>query len=221
MSDLCPRGQGLDIAERRFFERIQAILAKSNTGKRKEQGREQFRVICGVDAAYSNDDVIAVASSFDSTKGDLLEHSEYRGKVTFPYVPGLLFLREGPFVCEAVSELSVRPGLVCFVAQGMAHPRRFGLATICGMALGLPSIGVAKSKLVGEIRPYKYKVDELVDSKGDTIGLVTKTPKRYWSCGYLLTSYGLERVIDNFADICLKSILESHSTATKILREQQ
>lgn len=216
MSEFKPPRQRLDIAERRFFETIQVILAKSNAEKRVG---ERFRVICGVDAAYSNDDVIAVASSFDSSNGRLLENSEYRGKVTFPYVPGLFFLREGPFVCEAVSKLSAKPNLVCFDSHGTAHPRHSGLATICGVVLGMPSVGVAKSKLVGEIRPYKNKVDELVDSEGDRIGLITKYPKRFWSCGYLLPLHELERLIDNFAGICLESINKSHTRATEILRK--
>jgi deoxyribonuclease V len=69
---------------------------------------------------------------------------------TFPYIPGLLAFREGPVVLEALERLTQRPDVLIFDAQGLAHPRRMGLATHLGLLLDLPSVGCAKSRLCGE-----------------------------------------------------------------------
>jgi deoxyribonuclease V len=73
-----------------------------------------------------------------------------RGRVRFPYVPGYLSFREGPVFLSAVRRLRVRPDLWLFDGQGIAHPRGFGLAAHLGVLLGAPSVGCAKSRLVGE-----------------------------------------------------------------------
>ena len=83
------------------------------------------------------------------------ETSTYEEKFTFPYISGSFFLLEGPFVVAAVKKLENRPDLVCFDAHGLAHPRSKGLAAICGMVLGIPSIGIAKSALIGKKLHYK------------------------------------------------------------------
>jgi deoxyribonuclease V len=69
--------------------------------------------------------------------------------VAFPYVPGLLAFREGPAVLEALRALGTWPDLFIFDAQGVAHPRRLGLAAHLGVVLDWPSIGCAKSRLLG------------------------------------------------------------------------
>ncbi len=72
--------------------------------------------------------------------------------VSFPYVPGLLAFREGPVVLAALERLADRPDLLMFDAQGLAHPRRMGLATHLGILLDVPAVGCAKSLLCGEYR---------------------------------------------------------------------
>ncbi|MCL7454196.1 MAG: endonuclease V, partial [Anaerolineae bacterium] len=73
-----------------------------------------------------------------------------KAPVTFPYVPGLLTFREGPSVVKALEELDTWPDLLIFDGHGLAHPRRIGLASHMGVILDRPSIGCAKSRLVGE-----------------------------------------------------------------------
>jgi deoxyribonuclease V len=86
-------------------------------------------------------------------------------KVEFPYVPGLLSFRELPPLAAAWERLSVRPDVVIFDAHGLAHPRRFGLACHGGLLFDVPSIGAAKSILVGEH-------GDLGEAKGSTAPLV-------------------------------------------------
>jgi deoxyribonuclease V len=72
-----------------------------------------------------------------------------RRKADFPYVPGFLSFREGPVLLDCFAQLPRRPDAVFFDGQGLAHPRRFGLASHLGVWLGLPSLGCAKSCLCG------------------------------------------------------------------------
>jgi len=96
---------------------------------------------------------------------------------TFPYVPGLLSFREIPAVLEALGRLSASPDLLLCDGQGYAHPRRFGLACHLGVLTGLPSIGVAKSRLIGAHGPlpaHKGAWVPLLDG-AETIGAVLRT----------------------------------------------
>jgi deoxyinosine 3'endonuclease (endonuclease V) len=204
----------IDGAERSFFEKLQLHL---KTDEGKPSGRKRtFGRICGVDAAYGEDDsVYAVASVIDTRNQKLVESAEYSGRATFPYVSGLFYLREGPFAFEVISKLQVKPDLVCFDAQGYAHPRRQGLATICGIIAGIPSIGVSKSKLVGENQGHKYGLRKLVTGE-EILGYVTSNPTRYWSAGFSVKLAELEKIIENYGDICLRAINESHQHAGKM-----
>lgn len=81
---------------------------------------------------------------------DVIEEKVHAGEVHFPYVPGLLAFREIPLFLETYELLVHKPDLIFFDGQGYAHPRRFGLACHAGLILDKPTIGCAKSKLVGE-----------------------------------------------------------------------
>jgi deoxyribonuclease V len=81
---------------------------------------------------------------------EMLETAHFHGEARFPYVPGLLALREAPLVLSAFERLHGPVDLLLVDGQGLAHPRRFGLACHLGVALDLPAIGVAKSWFVGQ-----------------------------------------------------------------------
>jgi deoxyribonuclease V len=112
----------------------------------------KIRWIAGADVAYPNDgDTIfgaIVVLSFPDLA--IADESWAKGKVEFPYIPGLLAFREAPVLLEAFSLLRQRPDVILFDGQGIAHPRGFGLASHAGLLLGLPSVGCAKNRLVGE-----------------------------------------------------------------------
>jgi deoxyribonuclease V len=97
--------------------------------------------------------------------------------VTFPYVPGLLSFREAPVILAALAQLGARPDVLLFDAQGLAHPRRLGLASHVGVLLNWPSIGCAKSRLCGvaqEPPTARGGRCPLID-QGEVVGSVVRT----------------------------------------------
>jgi deoxyribonuclease V len=100
-----------------------------------------------------------------------------RRPAAFPYVPGLLSFREIPAILDALERLDAPPDLLVCDGQGLAHPRRFGLACHLGVLTGLPSLGAAKSRLLGEhgpLPPERGAWAPLVD-RGETVGAVLRT----------------------------------------------
>lgn len=107
-----------------------------------------------------------------------LETAEYAEDVTFPYVPGLLAFREIPLLIGAYKQLRTEPDILFLDGQGYAHPRRFGLASHAGVMLDVPTIGCAKSKLIGTFdKPGDERGDHtpLYAPEGERIGDVLRT----------------------------------------------
>lgn len=101
--------------------------------------------------------------------------------LVFPYIPGLLAFREGPVVLAAWEMLDTRPDLLMFDGQGIAHPRGMGIASLMGLWLDRPTIGVAKSRLYGkhkEVGEARGDRTELTDRKGNVIGTVLRSRER-------------------------------------------
>ena len=108
-----------------------------------------MRTVAGVDVGFRADQARAAAVVLSFPDLEPVDWSLAEAPVTFPYVPGLLAFREAPAVLKALEGLSTWPDLFIFDAQGIAHPRRLGLAAHLGVLLDCPSIGCAKSRLVG------------------------------------------------------------------------
>jgi deoxyribonuclease V len=106
--------------------------------------------IAGVDAAFMDDVIIAVASLYKYPELIPLQDAVSREKLRFPYVPGLLSFREGPAVIKALGKLKIQPDVILFDGQGIAHPKGIGIASHIGVILNIPTIGCAKSRLTGE-----------------------------------------------------------------------
>ncbi len=108
---------------------------------------------------------------------DLVEQSVVEAPTTFPYVPGLLSFREVPVLVKAFEALQRAPDLLLVDGHGYAHPRRFGIACHLGLLLGLPTIGIGKSRLCGEHPEpggVRGETAPLIDG-GEIIGRVVRT----------------------------------------------
>lgn len=166
--------------------------------------RDRLRVprrVAGIDVGFEQDGSITRAAVvvLDFPSLEPVEHAVVRRKTRFPYVPGYLSFREAPAALAALRRLRRDPDLIVCDGQGFAHPRRFGLACHLGLLANLPSIGVAKSRLIGEHAMLGSRRGEwvpLVDD-GERIGAVlrTRTGVRpvYVSVGYRIS---LETAID-------------------------
>ncbi|MFV0126794.1 endonuclease V [Streptomyces sp. HMX112] len=118
-------------------------------------------LVTGVDVAYDDerDLVAAAAVVLDAGTLAVVQEATAVGRVSFPYVPGLLAFREIPAVLAALGALSTGPGLVVCDGYGRAHPRRFGLASHLGVLTGLPVIGVAKN-------PFTFSYEQPAGDRG-------------------------------------------------------
>ncbi len=137
------------------------------------------RLVAGADVAYAKERGRCYAAAVVLSLPDLrlVEEAGAERAVEFPYVPGLLSFREGPAVLAALGRLHQRPDLIMFDAHGLAHPRRFGLASHLGYLLDIPSIGCAKSILIGEHGPLAPEAGStawLVD-RGERVGAALRT----------------------------------------------
>lgn len=110
------------------------------------------QLVAGVDAAYGRQDrrLFGAVAVFSYPELKLVEEAVSSGPCSFPYIPGLLTFREAPVLVAACERLLHRPDVLLVDGQGIAHPRGLGIASHLGLLLNLPSIGVAKSRLVGE-----------------------------------------------------------------------
>ncbi len=141
-----------------------------------------WETIAAADVSYNKDSDWLYAAVIVVRAGtfELVERVGVVGKAMFPYVPGLLSFREAPVVLEAFRKLKTRPDVVLCDGQGMAHPRRLGLACHLGLWLDLPTIGCAKSLLCGkydEPGPDRGDRSPLVD-RGEVVGTVVRTRSR-------------------------------------------
>ncbi|MHC5074982.1 MAG: deoxyribonuclease V [Planctomycetota bacterium] len=139
------------------------------------------KVAAGLDCAFSKDGkrIVAAVIVLKIDDFEVLETKSAVRKVRFPYIPGLLSFREGPVCLAAAGKLKSRPDVFIVDGQGIAHPRRLGLASHLGLFLDRPTIGCAKSRLTGSYREpgvRKGAYTLLKDEKNsDTIGAVVRT----------------------------------------------
>ncbi len=140
---------------------------------------EPVQYVAGVDMGFEASGTISRAAvavlSFPDLQ--LQESAIARRPTSFPYIPGFLSFREIPAVLDALEKVSIIPNLILCDGQGIAHPRRFGIACHLGVIIDIPTIGVAKSLLIGkhqEVPEQRARWQPLVD-RGETIGAVLRT----------------------------------------------
>ena len=135
------------------------------------------RTIAGVDVGFQGEVAQAAVVVLRYPDLEPVDYVLSQRPVTFPYVPGLLAFREGPVVMDALEQLHSDPDLLIFDGQGLAHPRRVGIATHVGVLVDRPSIGCAKSRLCGiHHQPAQTRGATALLTDGDeVIGMVVRT----------------------------------------------
>ena len=137
------------------------------------------RRVAGVDVGFETDGTVtrAAVAVLGYPDLDLLETAIARRPTEFPYVPGLLSFRELPAVLDALAGLRALPDLLLCDGQGIAHPRRLGIASHLGLLVDIPSIGVAKTRLLGthEEPPDRRGAWTPLRADGEIIGAVLRT----------------------------------------------
>lgn len=143
--------------------------------------RKEIQFIAGCDISYHRFSEVLYAAVVVLAMPDLVvvESRSAASKTTFPYIPGLLSFRETPAVLKAWNKLHTKPDVLLVDGHGLAHPRRFGIACHLGLWLDVPTIGCAKSLLIGTFKELSRTAGshtELLD-KGEVIGQVVRTRK--------------------------------------------
>ncbi|WP_252371584.1 deoxyribonuclease V [Pseudoalteromonas phenolica] len=157
-------------------ELLQATLAKQVITYNEFNS---INTVAGVDVAYheQSNQVVGAISVLDADTLELLETQVSIEEISFPYVPGLFSFRELPPLLNAFAKLTIKPDLIVCDGHGIAHPRRFGLACHLGVKLNLPTIGCAKTKLIGDFLPVEQARGQMSDLliNEDVVGKVLRT----------------------------------------------
>ena len=159
------------------------------------------RLVAGVDSTFTDDErCIAAVVLWDVRERVVVEERVATRPLRFPYVPGLLSFREGPAILAALRRLRQRPDALMCDGHGFAHPRRFGIACHLGVITEIPTLGCAKSRLVGEhAEPGRRRGSRTPLRDGaEVIGTVLRTREGvrpiYVSVGHLCDLRSAERV---------------------------
>lgn len=140
---------------------------------------QPVRLVAGADVAFTPDDHACIAGIvvWNVAEARVVEEAVACRQAKFPYVPGLLSFREAPAVLAAARKLKTEPDVFMFDGQGMAHPRRFGLACHVGVLLDRPSLGCAKSLLCGEpaVPAVRRGSTRPLMHDGEQVGVILRT----------------------------------------------
>jgi deoxyribonuclease V len=180
---------------------------------------EKITLVAGVDVAYAGELAIGAVAVLDYESLELLESQTATCQVKFPYVPTLLSFREIPPAVACVKRLKRQPDVFLVDGQGIAHPYRCGFASHLGLAIGKPTIGVAKSRLIGT--PTETEGDVFLVQNGQIIGVVVTTKENskpvYVSVGHLISLETATKIVKH----CVRNsripepLLQAHRIASE------
>jgi deoxyribonuclease V len=189
------RGEAIEVQKRlRNLVRLQPLARPVNT-------------IAGADISFNkySDTVYAGIVVMRLPDLQIIESAGVRSISKFPYIPGLLSFREAPSLLEVWEKLKTKPDVLMLDGQGIAHPRRFGIACHVGVLLDWPTVGCAKSILVGKHGELGLEAGSRVPliDKGEQVGVALRTKNKvapvYVSPGHLID-------LDSSIDLVLRSI---------------
>ncbi len=150
--------------------RIQNRL-KGQVIARDEFDPKSIRMVGGVDIGFRKDVAKAAIVILEFPSMEIVDYLVEEKQISFPYIPGLLSFRETPPLMAAFEKLKTEPDVIIVDGQGIAHPRRFGIASHLGLILDKPTVGCAKSRLYGRHKEpgkkagsieYLYDRDEII-----------------------------------------------------------
>jgi deoxyribonuclease V len=178
----------------------------------------KIKTVAGIDVSYVGGVGVGAVAVLDYESLKLVEAQVATCKVKMPYIPTLLSFRETPPAMAAIRKLKIHPDVFLVDAQGWAHPYRCGFASHLGLALGKPTIGVAKTPLIGE--PAEINGQTFLVDGGEVIGAVVTTKQStkpvFVSVGHMVS---LKTAME-IAKRCSKTrvpepILQAHKLATQ------
>ncbi len=144
-----------------------------------ENRLKKLELVAGADVSFNRKSSVlfGVVTVLHLPDFEEVDRAEAVLETRFPYIPGLLTFREAPVLLEAFKKIRIEPDVILFDGQGVAHPRRMGLAAHMGLLLDTPSVGCAKSRFVGEYAPVGVSVGAYSELlfEGETIGVVLRT----------------------------------------------
>ena len=159
---------------------------------------DKLELVAGVDQAYHQNDVISAIVVCDYKTMEIKEKTFAVVKAKIPYLTGFLAYREGPAISEAFVKLSIQPDVMMLDGNGILHPRKFGLASHMGVLLDIPSIGIAKQLLIGDVKEYKIYVDK--ELRGELVTTREHSRPIYISPGHKISLRTSVEIVKN----CLK-----------------
>ncbi|MCS7123976.1 MAG: endonuclease V [Candidatus Bathyarchaeota archaeon] len=151
---------------------------------------KNIHFVGGVDTAYFKDVAISASVVLEFNNLNLVEAQVATRKVAFPYIPTLLSFRELPSTLACIKKLKIMPDIFLVDGQGIAHPYRCGFASHLGVVLGKPTIGVAKSRLTGDIEPFPNRDFTYLKDNNEVVGAALRTPTGktlYVSVGHMIS----------------------------------
>jgi deoxyribonuclease V len=202
--------------------KAQALLCRKIV--QEDRIPERIRLVAGVDAAYFDEQAICAVAVLDYENMKIVESQTAQCSARFPYVPTLFSFREIPPAVACIRKLRLQPDVFLADAQGVAHPYGCGFASHLGLAIGKPTIGVAKSLLIGEPMEIGGKV--FLVHKGKVIGSVVTTKAGakpiYVSVGHLVSLASAVRIVEHCvrSDRVPEPLAIAHRIASKRVKQE-
>ncbi|MEO0098405.1 MAG: endonuclease V [candidate division WOR-3 bacterium] len=172
-----------------------------------KNGFEKLELIGGTDCAFDEEDIYCAFIIFSLPESRVIEVKTFQEKINFPYIPGFLSYREKGAYLKVYEKLEYQPDVILFDGQGISHPRGLGLASHLGILLDKPTVGCAKTKLVGkyEMPDKKRGSYSPLIYRGEIVGYVLRTQE---SVAPVFVSPGHKISLATAKEIVLKTALK-------------